>query len=313
MTTERAIDEWRTAGIISPSQHAALATIVRKERVSLFIELNALLYLGVIAFAAGLGWTIRDHFADLGDAAILATLTLGFAGSLAYCFTRAAPYSLDRVESPTFAFDYVLYLGCLAFAAAVGYVEYRFHVLQASWDLYLLASSVLYFALAYRFDNRFVLSLALSTLAGWFGVRLSSWQLMPSAMRWLAVLYGVVVAAVGLRLQRLRIKRHFLDAYFHVAANAVLLALASGAVSTRGEPWWLTVLLAASAAAVVLGIHYAEFAFVVYGVVYGYVGFTAQVLTSLHGETVVITYFAVSGIAVVGGLAYVSRRFGREA
>src|SRR5262249_21388562 len=162
--------------------------------------------------------------------------------------------------------------GCLTFAAGLGYVEYRFHVLQASWDLYLLISAALYFALAYRFDNRFVLSLALSTLAGWFGVRLSTWDVLPSTLRGLALLYGAVVAAIGVGLHQRGIKKHFLDAYLHVAANAVLLALASGAVATRDEPWWSATLIVASAAAIVLGIRSAEFAFVAYGAAYGYVG-----------------------------------------
>ena len=249
MTTDRALDAWRTDGIISADQHAALSAIVRKTRVSIALELNAVLYVGVLAFAAGVGWTIRDHFAALGDAAILATLALAFTASLYYCFSRGAPFSLARVESPTFAFDYLLYLGCLTFAAALGYVEYRFHVLAASWDLYLLASAALYFALAYRFDNRFVLSLALSTLAGWFGVRVSAWDLLPSTLRVMAVLYGAVVAALGVGLHQRGIKRHFLDAYLHVAANAVLLALASGVVTTRREPLWFAALLAASIAA----------------------------------------------------------------
>jgi predicted membrane protein DUF2157 len=311
-TTGRWLDEWRTAGLIGADQHAELSALASKARVSVFLELQALLYLGVLAFTAGLGWTIQEHFAALGDAAILAALAVVCVGCLFYCFMRTSPYSPDRVESPTFAFDYVLYLGCLTFAAALGYLEYRFHLLRASWDLYLLGSAIVYFALAYRFDNRFVLSLALSTLAGWFGVRLSSWDVLPSSMRALAVLYGAVVSALGVWMHRLRIKRHFLEAYLHVAANAALLGLTSGAVMAHAEWWWLPALLVASAAAVVLGIRFGQFAFVVYGVGYAYVGFSAQVLESLRGLRAALTYFVVSGGAVVGGLVVVSRRFGRE-
>jgi len=312
MTREQYLDEWRTARIISVEQHAALTALVRKERVSVYLELNALLYLGVLAFAAGLGWTIRDHFAALGDAAILAALGSIFAASLFYCVARSAPYAHSRVAPPTFAFDYVLYLGCLTFAAALGYIEYRFHLLQASWDAYLLASALLYFAAAYRFDNRFVLSLALSTLAAWFGVRVSSWNLLPSTGRELAVLYGIVVATIGARTYQLRIKTHFLETYLHVAANAVLLGLASGAVRVSSEWWWLFALLVASAATIVLGIRFKQFAFVVYGVAYAYVGVSAQVVQALSGLTAVLTYFVMSGVAVLGGLAVVSRRFGRD-
>jgi len=312
MTTERWLDEWRTAGIISADRHATLSALVRKDRFSVFLELNALLYLGVVAFGAGLAWTVRDHFARFGDAAILAALVALVAAPLFYCFTRAEPYSPDRVESSDFAFDYVLYLGCLAFAVLLGYVEYRFQLLKARWDDDLLVSALVYFGLAYRFDNRFVLSLALSTLAGFFGVRLVSWDVLPSTMRAAAVAYGVVVAAVGVGMQRLAVKPHFLEAYLHVAGNAVLLAVTSGAMGRDSAWWWLALLLGAAAAAVVLGIRFRRFAFVVYGVVYGYVGVSAQVLRGFYGDTETLAYFVVSGLAVVGGLALLSRRFGRD-
>jgi hypothetical protein len=312
MTTERCLDDWRTAGIVSPDQHATLTALVRKERVSLFVELNALLYLGVIAFVAGLGVTIRERFADLGDTAILSGLALVVAATFYYCLTRTPPYSPERVESPTFAFDYVLYLGCLTVAATFGYLEYRFHLLQESWDLYLLASALLYFAFAYRFDNRFVLSLALSTLGGWFGVRLSSWAVLPSAIRALAVLYGAVVAAIGAWTARASIKRHFLETYLHVAANAILLGLVSGAIMAPREPWWLPALVLVSAAAAVLGVRFKQFSFVVYGVAYAYVGLSARVIDGLRGMTAALVYLVVSSLVVVGGLVVVSRRFGGD-
>jgi hypothetical protein len=72
-------------------------------------------------------------------------------------------------------FDYVLYLGSLVWCVELAYLENRFHVLSGQWDLYLLATAGLFFFLAYRFDNRFVLSLALSSLAGWFGLTISHW------------------------------------------------------------------------------------------------------------------------------------------
>jgi hypothetical protein len=313
MTTERYLEEWRTAGVLDAEQCAALLALVRKERFSVFLELNTLLYLGVVAFAGGLGWTVREHFANFGDVAILLSLGALFSGSLFYCFTRTAPYSPGKVESPTFAFDYVLYLGCLAFAVALGYIEYRFHLLRANWDQYLLASAVLYFVLAYRFDNRFVLSLALSTLGGWFGVRVSASQLLAGSIRALALAYGALVAGVGIGARQLHIKAHFLDAYLHVAANASLAALTSGAIERDGEWWWLAGLLVAAGIAVVEGVRLKEFAFVVYGVVYAYIGVSAQVINASPGDTALLTYFVVSGLAIVVCLAVTARRSGREA
>ena len=64
MTTEQYLDRWRSSGAITPEQADVLSALVRKELVSVFLELNALLYLGVVVFVAGIGWTVREHFTD---------------------------------------------------------------------------------------------------------------------------------------------------------------------------------------------------------------------------------------------------------
>src|SRR6187402_908155 len=114
------LQRWRTTGAITGEQHDVLSALVRKERFTVFVELHTILYLGVVAFIAGLGWTIQAHFQGLGDAAILSALTLTCAASFYYCFSRGSSYSTGRVESPGMAFDYVLYLGCLVFGLELG-------------------------------------------------------------------------------------------------------------------------------------------------------------------------------------------------
>src|SRR5476651_2016571 len=220
MTTLSRLGAWKENGSITPAQFNAISALVRKDRFSVFIELNALLYLGVLSFIAGVGWSIQTYFTDLGDAAILSSLTLLCVLCFYYCFSRARPYSTGEVESPNMAFDYVLYLGCLAFALDLGYAETQVHLLRDYWDSYLLLSSVLFFALAYRFDNRLVLALALSTLAGWFGVRVSRFAFSYSAsVRPYELAYGVVVAGIGSWLHQRGVKQHFTESYFHIAAN----------------------------------------------------------------------------------------------
>jgi hypothetical protein len=313
MTTLDALERWKARGAISAAQETAITAIVRKDRFSVFLELNAVLYLGVLAFVAGLGWTIRDHFASLGDAVIVVPLALVFAGCLFYCFGRAHPYQPTRVESPSFAFDYVLYLGCLVFGVELGYIEFRFALLRANWDVYLVISAILYFALAYRFDNRFVLSLALSTLAGWFGVRFTAVGFhIAGSLRGDALVYAALTAAAGWWTHRAAIKAHFLETYLHVATNTALAALLSGVWEGRQALAWLLALLAACTVVIERGVRSRRFVFVVYGVMYGYIGVSSQVLRGVHDATATFAYFIGSGTIILLGLAILSRRFGRE-
>src|SRR3974377_972769 len=65
------LEHWREQGAISPGQSSHLAGLCRQEPFSLFLEMNILLCAGVLAFVAGLGWTITTWSRQLGDVLVL--------------------------------------------------------------------------------------------------------------------------------------------------------------------------------------------------------------------------------------------------
>ena len=313
MRTLDRLGRWKDSGAITKLQHDAIAGIVRKDRFSVYLELNILLYLGALSIAGGVGWTVREHFSDLGDFAILSSLFLVLAVSFYYCFSRALPFSLGEVESPNPVVDYVLYLACALFSITLGYIEFRFQMLRDAWDYYLLVSAIVFFVLSYRFDNRFVLSLGLSTLAGWFGLRF--WRfgfISPGSLRGAAMAYGAIVAAMGAYLQSREIKKHFFETYLHVAANVVFMATLSGVDRNAGGLIWVAGLVVLGVFAVTMGIRNRKFPFVAYGTIYPYLGISFELLRDIHDNITVLSYVVVSGTAVVIWLVYVARRFGRE-
>jgi hypothetical protein len=312
MTTLERLEEWKARGVISEAQQATLSAIVRRDRFSLFVELNAILYLGVISLVAGLAWTFRDYVTSLGDAAILSILGLLMAISFGYCFVRGSAYSNDEVESPSFGFDYVLYFACLVLSATLAFVETRFEIFHG-WDTHLLIAALVFGVLAYRFDNRFVLSLALSTLAGYLGLQISGFDTLDTdRLRLAGFLYGACLLGLGVLLTRLRIKPHFLDVYLQLGANALLLAALSGVLDDDAGWGYLLALLLLSAAAIYGGVRYKRFAFVAYGTLFGYAGLSVRLLDALGGVTLALSYFVVTGSIVVLALVLIARRFGRD-
>ena len=312
VTTLERLDGWKANGVISDEQHALLTAYVRRERFSVFVELSALLYLGVLSIIAGLSWTFRDYINNLGDAAILSILLILMAVSFGYCFLRAAAYSNDEVESPTFAFDYVLYFACLVFSSTLAFIETRFGVFQG-WNTHLLIAALVFSGLAYRFDNRFVLSLALSTLAGYLGLELSLFDdTNTDSLRFMAMLYGTFLLGVGWALWRARIKRHFFDVYLQLGANAVLAAAAFGAIEGRYQAPYLLLVLALAAVAIALGIRFRRFAFVAYGTVYAYFAITVKAMDLMRSPTGGLLYLLVTGSLVLITLVVVARRFARD-
>ncbi len=314
MTILTRLEQWKEQGIVSPEQHALLAGLSRGEPFSVFLELNILLYGGILAFVAGLGWTVSTWSQQLGAVLVLTVLSAVLAACFWYCFSRAPAWSATETASPRLVFDYVLYLGSLTWSVELAYIENQFHLLAGQSDLYLLATAGLFFFLAYRFDNRFVLSLALSSLAGWFGLTISHRPSHQDAeYRQYAIVYSLVVGVAGAILQRRGLKPHFFGTYLNIAANVLFWAVLSAVFNDQGYLVWLLALLAACGASLAWGLRCRQFSFVAYAAVYGYAGVSSILLRDLHSETAGLTYFVVTGVAMLVMLVVIARRFGREA
>lgn len=314
MTILARLEQWKEQGAISPQQHAYLAGLCRGEPTSISLELNILLYAGILAFVAGLGWTVTTWSEQIGAVVVLAILSAILIACFWYCFRRAPAWSVAETPALNAIFDYVLYLGTLVWCVELAYLENQFHVLSGQWDSYLLATAILFFFLAYRFDNRFVLSLALSSLAGWFGLTISRWPSHQDATyRQCALVYCLLVGLGGVLLQRRGLKPHFFGTYLNIAANVLLWALLSGVFNREGYGLWFLALLLACAASLAWGLKRRQFAFVAYAAVYGYVGISWILVRAIDSEVAVLAYFVVTGIAMLVALVTIARRFGRSA
>jgi hypothetical protein len=114
---------------------------------------------------------------------------------------------------------------------------------------------------------------------------------------------------IGGFLHRQGIKKHFLETYLHIAATVSFVAVVSGLADNNGKLFLLALLLM-SAACVVLGLRFKRFMFVVYGIGFGYIGVSYQMLG--NGFASDLTYFVVTGSGVIFLVVFLARRFGRE-
>ena len=310
MNVTSLLKEMHRAGELSSMQLDVLTELHLKKRYSVHRELRAVLYIGVLLVTAGVGLTIRQYFAQLGDIAIIGSLTAGALAAFLYCFLKGKPWSRGEVESPNILFDYVLLLGCTLYAADIGYIETQFRVLGDSWHHHLLASAALFFFLAYRFDNRLVLSMALSTLAAWFGFQLSVRFLsFHNYYRESAMAYSLVTFAAGSVLHRLAVKKHFFDIYLNFTIHFLLVALLSGVVEYRFSSWHLPAMAAAIAAVAVWSMRTRRFLYMLYAILYGYACLSAVALQFIDGRAAMYLYGIVSSLSVMGLIFILSRRY----
>ncbi|QWV93036.1 DUF2157 domain-containing protein [Geomonas oryzisoli] len=309
---QEALNDLENSEILSREQAALLRRIYGRELFSVHWELRLLLYGGILILTTGLGLLVAKHFASIGHLTLLAAIVLGGLACFAYCLRNGGGFSPERLAAPDAAYDYVLLLGCLLLGTLQGYLELRYQLLAQNWNWWLLVSALTYLLCAHYFDNRLVLSLALSTLGAWLGVKTSLLGARPwdGGLRDNALFFGVLVVGAGVIQARLGWKRHFLPVHLHLGVNVLLAVLVAGVgPSTAGATYLAGLLLACSCSAL-YALRDRSFAFLLYSVLYGYLGITTFVFNRGHWSSEgIILYFLVSAASLLTALVAVHRRF----
>ena len=227
-------------------------------------ELRVLLYGGVLLVAGGIGLFLKENHERLGPALVAALAGAAALACFLYVARRAPAFSWGAVESPHVAVDYLLLLSMLLFASDLAYVEAQFRVLGPNWPWHLLAVAIVYFAAAYRFDSRAVLTLALTSFAAWRGVSVGMPFFAapavasgsPGAVRANAIACGVLYVAAGIASVRLRRKAHFEPVWVTAGLLLVFGAVLSGAWGRGSDPWILWEGVLVVLAAIVMAVAY---------------------------------------------------------
>lgn len=248
-----AVETLRAEGVLAGEQAARLLRTARGGLVSVRPELRAALYVGVLLLVSGVGLFLRERLDSLGPLTVAGLVGLGAGACLAWAWRRSAPFSWGEAAPEHAAFDYVLLLGALLAAADLAYVEAQTRLLGPAWPWHLLVVAVFYALLAFRFDSKMLLSLALASFAAWRGLALSLPRMTLGAdeaarLRWEALATGFFFTAVGVVSARRGRKAHFEDVWVNGGVLLVFGGLLSGVFGSRLD-WgvWLLALLAAAA------------------------------------------------------------------
>ncbi len=316
MSPSDILNELTNKGLLPAGQRDKIAEFEQHKPFSLHWELRAILYAGVLLLSSGLGLLIYENFDQIGHTALLT----GIAGLCAACYGYAWYHRppLTRAEAKRHLWpgyspfgDYALVLGCLLFLTLEGYAQYQFNVFGNRYGLVTFLPAMLFMGLAYRFDHRGVLGMALTALISWIGLTVRpldfffKTNFFDQRVVFSAIALALVLMGAAFMLERKHIKPHFTYTYMTIAGNLLLLALLAGLFNFDALR---TVFAIALAAACVGFDRYARqqqsFLFLLMSALYGYIGLT-YLLSFLDINTyLVFWYFIGSGIGLI---VYLSR------
>lgn len=260
--------ELHSAGLVDEAATSRAIALERGEIFSVFEEVRFALYAAVAAITTGVGILVKENLDHIGPL----TLILALALAAAACYGTAIRTHVRR-QTRSIGGDYLLLLGALILSADLGYAESRFHWLGAHWSWYLLVLAMLHAVTAYRLDSRLVLSVALTSLAAWFGIdEHLAGLLHPDSPLKNAGIESLTCA--GVILIWLKVHRgqggtaQFAEVFEHYAAN--LSFWGAIVLSFLPETRFVGIgfLIALAAVSIRKGLRNHQEAFVIYGIVY---------------------------------------------
>lgn len=274
-------------GIISAEQLNAIAEHEHTKPLSVHWELRTILYLGILLFTSGIGILIYLNIDTIGHQAILGLILLSCAACFYYAYKNRLPYSTAQVKFESPFFDYVVLSGCLLFGIFIGYLQYQYSLFGEHYGLATLLPTIVFFACAYYFDHKGILSLAITGLAAWAGLSVAPLQLLEendfsnTGIIYTAIALGLVIAAFAKFSEFKNIKRHFAFSYNNFAINMLCVATLAALFDFPLKPLSFLFLAGTCYYYIKYAIDEQSFLFLLLSIVYGYIGVTYVFFTSL--------------------------------
>lgn len=316
MSPTDALGELSKQGIVPPGQQAKIAEIERQRPLSLHWELRSLLYGGILLLSGGLGLLVYDNFDRIGHGALLVAMAVGCGVCFFFAWRHRPDWTQEQTRSRSTFGDYALLLSCLLFLTLEGYAQYAYNVFGERYGLVTLLPAALFLPLAYRFDHRGVLSMALTALISWVGVTVRPLELyfktnfFNQTTVYSAIVLALVLIATALVLRQRRIKPHFTYTYLTIAGNLLFVALLGGLFNFE------TVRLLFAGGLLMACVIFDQYArreraadgsallFLLMSAIYGYIGITYLVFhyADFDDASGYYWYFILTGIGFVAYL-----------
>ncbi len=280
MKIKSILDKLHLESTLNDEEYHKLNQHYNSKLFSVHWELKIILYLGVMLLSTGVGILIYLNIDTIGHTAIVTIIGLASAACFIYSYKNKKPFTWQEVSNDHPFADYILLLGCLLFLSFEGYLQFQYVIFGEHYGLAALIPAVLFFYIAYRYDHKGILSMAITAIGSWLGLTITPLNMLDQDFGTTTIIYtGIILGAVFTSISYVIItknwKKHFSFTYFNFGMQLLFISTLAGMFTIEYIQLLFFPLLAAIC---YLAIRYAKkensFYFLLLAVVYGYIGLT---------------------------------------
>lgn len=235
------VEKLVSKGLVTTEQNEEIKHYTKLGIFSINGELLFLLYLSVLLFAAGIGIIIYKNIESIGHLVIITATFLLMLGCFYFCFKKAKGFSKAEIFFENPIYDYLVLLCGILTCIFIGYLQYQYVIFGNDFGLVSLFSAVFCFGLAYYFDNKSVLSIAITALAAFVGITITPQTLLQNEiysnpqLSYFGLSLGVFMLLWTEYSLKKNLKNHFQIVYLTFALNVVGVCCIAGLF----ESFWL--------------------------------------------------------------------------
>jgi hypothetical protein len=263
---------------ISQEQNTAIDEYQKRGLFSVRNELLFLVYISILLFTTGIGIVIYDNIDTIGHSVLLILLAIVTVVCFYFCYKKAKGFSKQEVVFDNPLYDYLVLFTAILTCTLIGYFQYNLNIQNSNYSLATLISGIVTLVMAYYFDNKSVLVIAITALASFVGLSLNANSIFENdifednRLIVAGLFFGVFLLVWQLFSERKAIKIHFSFVILTFALH--LLALSCFAGVFQDSYWALYLLILGSVVYYFYkkSIEYKAISWYVFTLFYGYIG-----------------------------------------
>jgi hypothetical protein len=278
---EHAVQNLFDKNLITENQFQEIKTYRALNIFSLHSELKLFLYLSVLLFTSGIGILIYENIDTIGHIAILSLLLIVIVVCFYYCFKNSKGFQKaeTRFEHPVL--EYLVLAANILTCIFIGYLQFQYKPFGENYGLATLVPTIVSFFCAYYFDNKSVLTIAVTGLAAYVGLSVTPQDLLNNndfyasqSLSYSAVMLGVLLILWTFYSNRILLKTHFSLIFLTFALHIVSIAAISNLTNYYTLTWFMFAVVLGCSTYYFYKVSYDHKAMSLYVfmIVYGYIG-----------------------------------------
>ncbi|WP_348797380.1 DUF2157 domain-containing protein [Flavobacterium adhaerens] len=272
---------------ITKEQYETVRTYRSLNLFSVHNELKFLLYLSIVMFTTGVGILIYQNIDTIGHTILLGLLFLMIVSCFYFSFKKHKGFNKELVSFENPLHDNLVITAVILSCTFVAYLQFQYQTFGTHYGLATLIPTLISLFCAYYFDNKSVLSIGITGMAGYLGLSVDPKHYFENeifyntTLSYIGLGFGVALLIWSLYSNKINLKKHFNLVFLMFSVHLIGMACLVNLCEYYWFPFGL-ILAAATYYFYNLSFQTRSVFLFIFTILYGYIGmniFSVRLLT----------------------------------